>query len=125
MLRDLVLEINPNWASTPHKSYPDLFKGKIAKRLKRERAKANKSSDRKLSAMIGSSLRAIPQIEGIFMQAYAIRIIADYEPDIFVQFADAKRFSLNDINITQAHSWQEKLSPLVDDIRATWKQFNA
>ena len=125
LLRDLVHELETDWIKTPHKQYPDLLNGKITKRLKLERKKAHKSGDRELYSMIESSLYAVPRMANIIKQAYSLRLIADYQPDVPVNFSTADRFSLNDIEITQAHRWREQLFPLIADLRSTWKQFNA
>lgn len=125
LLRDLVSDFNPDWTDTPHKSYPELLNGKITTWFKHERYKAKMAGDNELCSMISTSLSAIPKIANIIKTAYSLRVIADYNPEMLVEFSAVNRFSLNNIEITQVHIWQENLFTLVSDLRSTWQQFNA
>lgn len=125
LLRELVSEMDPRWKQTRHKSFPDLLGGQITKRLKQERNKARRAEDYVLYEMIQTSLRAVREMTRIIKDAYATRLVADYEPAVAVDFTGPERFSLNNVDITQAHEWQDKLSTLVSEIRSTWNQFDA
>lgn len=44
-MRSAVTEMRPEWARSPHKSYPELLSGSVTKTLKTERKKAQRIED--------------------------------------------------------------------------------
>ena len=57
-------------------------------------------------------------------QAYGIRIVADYEPKEAVNFDTAKRFSLMDTDVSDAHEWQDQTRILCTQILKVWNEIN-
>lgn len=125
MLREAFREMDSAWIHSPHKSYPEILSGQITRRLKHERRAAQKLGDTDLTKTIDSALRAIPKICEIIKEAYATRVVADYEPSIQVCFRGENRFSLNDIEISKAHQWQNRMQILISAVLTAWRQVNA
>ena len=124
-LRSAFSEINPDWARTPHKSYPEILGGSIQRRLKDERRRAQKADDLRLVSLIEGALRAIPELCKIIKEANAARVTADYEPSIQVVFNQADRFSLNGVEVSRAHEWHNRVTTLIASLLDAWRQFNA
>lgn len=124
-LRAAFAEMNTQWKNAPHRSYPEILSRSIAQKLHAERRKANKNRDYELLNLIFTAHRAIPEISKIIKEAYATRIVADYEPDILVDFKGGDRFSLNEVQITNAHEWYQRVSILTESLLAAWRQINA
>ena len=124
-LRATFVEMNPQWAKNPHKSYPELLNGTISRKLKQERTNASKRGDADLVRIIDTALRAIPEISKIITEANAARVVADYEPSIAVDFTGGARFSLNYIDIGRAHEWHRKIEILSVSLQNAWRQLNA
>jgi hypothetical protein len=123
-LRTTFAEMNPQWEKNPHKSYPELLNGTIARRLKSERTRARKNGDTELESLLGTALRGIPELSKIMTEANAARIIADYEPGILVDFTNGPRFSLNQVDIGRAHEWLKKIEFFSTSLRSAWRQIN-
>jgi hypothetical protein len=117
--------MNPDWEGMRHKSYPDLLDGRIKRALKHAKGRAHKAKDPELVAMIDSALRAIPQLCTILEEANATRIVADYYPRVSVDFEGVARFSLNGVDVSKAHEWQNKVQTLVGPLLTAWRQINA
>jgi len=116
---------NGSWASLAHKSYPEVLKGQVTQELKKARTKAQKTQDSELQMMIESALSAAVALSSLIEKAYGVRVIADYEPGIAVQFSSANRFSLQSVDITEAHNWHSKVGVWTLAINKAWTQINA
>lgn len=123
-VRSMCADFNPDWAKQPHKNYPDLLKGKIAKALKQANRRANRNSDYELVPKLDSGIRATDALASLIGRAYAIRIVADYQTSEYVDFASATRFSLRRIDITEAHAWMDQVRIFTTSIREAWRQAN-
>lgn len=124
-LRATFAKMNPQWATNPHKSYPELLNGTILRKLKRERTRAIRNGDTELVRILDAAIRGIPEISKIMTEANAARVVADYEPGIAVNFIDGARFSLNQIEIGRAHEWQGRIEILAANLGSAWRQVNA
>lgn len=122
--RSILAEIDPEWSRAKHIRFPDLFKKNVRGLISAAKKKAVRLSDTELVAQLDAASRAAIQASEIMKQAYATRVVADYEPSIAVQFSTEGRFSLSGVDITKAHNWQDSLSPLLANIISTWRQIN-
>jgi len=97
--------MDANWKRVRHSDYPELIRGKqLKKRFEKERLIANKNADNKLFDVLAHAVVASEELSKILEKAYATRIIADYYIDVPVDFNNSNRFSLNKIDITEAHN---------------------
>ena len=125
LLRSELEQMNSKWRSANHKDYPIILENSIQKELTKELKKARKRDDRNLVDKISRARHASREIARLMKQAYAVRLVADYEPQVEVKFANADRFSLSDIDITTAHEWQPNVRTLIKNLRVAWNQINA
>jgi uncharacterized protein (UPF0332 family) len=124
-VREMLLTFNPDWVRTPHGSYPDLLEGQVRKSISQGRTRAQKAGDRELEKQCYTALSAARNLSTLFRSSIAIRIIADYSPDIAVSFQHGNNFYLNGVSVEDAYRWQQKAEAFVSTITSAWRQFNA
>lgn len=124
IIRALFSQMNPSWSRTAHKNYPTTLKGEISKRLKQAYSRADKINDHQAIKDIRTAQRAIPHLCKIIEEAYNIRVVADYNPEVQVCFSDDNKFSLSSINIDIAYKWKDNVQTLSATILAAWKHID-
>jgi hypothetical protein len=124
-VRDAFREMSAEWGRSAHKSFPEILRSSISKTLKSGRRAANRVGDAELERQIDQALRGCAELASIIEKANGARIIADYSPEIVVGFDGSTRFSLNGIEITEAHEWYGRVRVLVRQILSAWRQVNA
>lgn len=118
-------EMSADWGRARHKSFPEIFRASIPKALRTGRRTADRAGDSLLVRQIDQSLRACAELASIIERAYGTRIVADYNPEIGVGFNGTARFSLNGVEVTDAHQWHGRVKLLASQILSTWRQVNA
>lgn len=124
-IRAVFREMSVDWGRAAHKSFPGILRSSISKNLKSGRKAANRVGDTELERRIDQALRGCAELALIIEKANGARIIADYSPDISVGFNGSARFSLNGIEITEAHEWYGRVRVLANQILSAWRQVNA
>lgn len=124
-IRAAFKEISEEWERAAHKSFPEILKSPISKNLKLGKRTANRVGDVELVRRIDQALRGCIELASIVERANGARIVADYNPEIGVGFNGSARFSLNGIEITEAHQWHDRVRVLTRQILSTWRQVNA
>lgn len=120
--RALLGSLDPSWLSMSHSGYPEVLKGKVRKKLNQAREKARKNGDSTLVSRIDTAKRAVDELAKIMTIAYAIRVVADYEPDEPVNFVGSLRFSLRSIDISDAHAWENGSRMLCSSVERVWNE---
>ena len=123
--RDLFRSINPSWSRASHGDYPKILLGDVRKQLQRGWTRARKDGDRRLMQDTAAALRAVDALSGLLEKAYALRVVADYEPEELVEFNGVDRFSLKEVEITSAHAWRSLCDTFCSEINLAWVQINA
>ena len=54
--------------------------------------------------------------------AYAVRVVADYEPDEHVSFGGSPRFSLRSVDVSDAHEWENGTRVLCTNVGKVWDE---
>mgnify|MGYP001040464198 CR=1 FL=1 len=124
-VRTMLSEFDPKWSRTPHKDCPIILKETMKKIYKSAKKRAHKNNDTDLVKILDSAIPALHSLSEIMTKAGAIRITADYYPEERVNFTTANRFSLKNVDISEAHEWDQKIGILINTIRSAWKQINA
>lgn len=119
--RTIVHSMNDEWHDLPHAQYPELLKGKIRRAINNRRRTAIKVGDWDLENKLRTAKIAVTELAGLIELAYATRVVADYFPETAVNFVDSSRFSLNGIDVTDAHGWHDKVEILTGVILSAWK----
>lgn len=125
-VRDMLSEMDSKWSHLAHKNYPEVLTGEsIMKQFQKEKKRAEKNSDYALNEKLDKAIRAVKALSSLMSKAYVVRVVADYEPSEAVNFISGERFSLKSVDITEAHSWNNKAEIWIKDIQQAWRQINA
>jgi len=121
--REMLGGINPKWKKTPHKEIPELLKGAVRKpviqRLK-QNAKKDLITNGELSALQTKLTNATNELANLLVQAYDVRLIADYEPERHILIKN-RVIILSSCKLTSANNWADRASAYCKDIRKAWK----
>jgi hypothetical protein len=121
--REMMRQLNPSWSKLPHANYPTVLSESVAKTLKDGRKRAVRSEDRDLVEAIDRACRSIAELKKIMVTANFTRVVADYEPEEGVDF-EVGRFSLNSVDVTDAHAWTTTVETLCRTILRAWRQLH-
>jgi hypothetical protein len=121
-VREVLMRLRPEWSALAHATYPEVLKGKISKALSKGRNHAQKVQDKDLVRQCHRAIVASNDLAKLLKASYAIRLIADYNPEILVDFVHASRFTLNNVEITEAHQWPERAKTWAYEIERAWRQ---
>lgn len=124
-IRAAFKEMSKDWGRAAHKSFPEILRSSISKNLKSGRKTATRVGDVELKRRLDQAIRACVELATIIERANGARIIADYSPEILVGFNGSARFSLNGVEITEAHQWHGRVRVLTSQILSAWRQVNA
>ncbi len=122
--RALLGSLDPAWSSHRHANYPKLLKGRIRRELNSRREKARKNEDDILVNRIDRAKREINELAKIMTEAYAVRVVADYELEEPVSFDEGPRFSLRSVDISDAHQWENATRILCGSVGKLWNEIH-
>ncbi|MBP6766229.1 MAG: hypothetical protein KA171_00510 [Reyranella sp.] len=100
--RELLQELDPKWAASSHKAIPDLMEGIVVDRLK---AVAKRQGEH---GIVNSAYKAASEIANVLRTAYAVRVVADYQPNNRVEFSNGT-FKLVEHSAAEAASWARRV----------------
>jgi hypothetical protein len=123
-IREMLKQMNPDWSSLAHAAYPQVLSGQVERTFKSELKKARKRNDSELVQSIEQAGRSIAELCKILTKANLARVVADYEPEKTVEFENADRFSLNMVDITEAHGWSARVALHCRLVLGAWRQLN-
>ncbi|MEQ1520817.1 MAG: hypothetical protein ABL936_06055 [Aestuariivirga sp.] len=106
-----------------HAEVPQYLETTVLKDIQKFKADAKKVGDLDLKDQCARSEHAARELARLLKSAYAVRTTADYEPEVRVVFEDAKRFTLNGLDITQAHEWPARVTTYSSQLVSVWQQF--
>jgi hypothetical protein len=122
IIRKMVSRFDTKWSGIPHADYPVLLRGKIKKAFKEERLRAQRASDAELVQICNQAVSTTEEIAQLMEKGSATRVVADYQPEIAIIFSKSERFSLQGIDITEAHQWPIKARNFSNSLSAAWNQ---
>lgn len=123
-VRKVLAQLRPEWGELAHASYPDLLTGRVLKVLSDGRKKAQKLQDKELVSQCSRAIAAARALALLMKASSATRNVADYHPEILVNFVHTDRFTLNNVDITEAHQWPERAKAWASNIDDVWRQLN-
>jgi hypothetical protein len=122
--RNMLMQLDPAWARTPHSDIPNLLEGAVINKIRRE-AK-NQEQAGLLSKATSSSLRAsaaaaVTQLSQLLKSAYDVRIVADYEPDSQIS-RNGQILILVEHSSDEAKRWQGRATQATGTILNIWRR---
>jgi hypothetical protein len=124
-VRSLLGNLNETWATAQHASLPELLTGQVLARIRRRRARASKVGDTESEQLCYRAAASAHELATLMKDAYAVRVTADYHPDIAVVPDDRGRFQLNLVPVTVAHDWPARAREHGHRIKRAWNLINA
>ena len=121
-VREALVSMNFDVKQLSHKSIPDLLGASVVSYLKRERRRAEMLGDSELVGLINAAIPAISRLASLLKEAYGLRVVADYRPEVPIEFDPSSRFSLTGIGITKADLWASTTQTLLRTITRAWEQ---
>ncbi len=119
--RKMMTRLNPSqWAELEHATYPELLRGQIRTELKKGKQQSQRVGDSDAVGVFSRALTAAEGIASLMRDASRVRVVADYNPHIPIEFLPGGRFSLNNVDITTAHQWVNKVDTWATAIEAAW-----
>lgn len=118
--REMLGEFSPNWQSVPHKSVPQLLTGKVREEIQKAKRRASRLGDGESVSLCSHALQSLEQLSDLLTRGYSVRVTADYDPTIAVQF-NGKEFSLASMPVATARNWAQRASFLTSSVRRAWK----
>lgn len=123
-VRRVLAQMRPEWAFIAHATLPEVLRGQITKDLSRGRNRARKMDDDELARQCARAIKAASELADLLRSSSATRVVADYHPEIAVDFVRGDRFTLNEVGITEAHQWPERALVWIDEISSAWRQID-
>ena len=120
-IRKMLGSLDPKWSLTRHSKFPEVL-NKVGKKLSQERPRACKHKDWILVNRINNAKRAAAELATTMTTAYAIRVVADYEPEEQVDFKRSTRFALRSVDISDAHDWENRTRMLCSTVKRVWDE---
>ena len=114
--------LRPEWAGIKHKDIPDLMRGKILTALKKGQQQANRVGDRETAAACARAISLCYELAELMKTGYAVRVTADYEADVAVDFSTGIDFRLATVAVSTAKQWPSRATAYAQTIHSAWKQ---
>jgi|SRR5580658_224368 hypothetical protein len=119
-VRSMLGGLNSTWATVAHKSIPDLLTGQVLARIRQLKARATRLRDNRATDICRRGAASARELATLMKGANAVRVAADYHPEIAVVLDDRGRFQLNLMSVTIAHEWTERAREHGRRIRRAW-----
>lgn len=110
--------------SLKHKEIPSMLRATVQKRIKAIEKKAHKLDDTKLVTECKQASSQNLSFAQVLEKAYAIRVVADYNPGTLVSF-NKPRFELSGVSVNEAHNWPELATVWSSAVLGVIRQENA
>lgn len=124
-VRQVLRQLRPEWDELPHADYPKVLLGAVLKVLDNGRQRAQKLQDNELVTQCSRAIVAARELARLMTASSTTRKVADYHPEILVNFVHGDRFTLNNVDVTEAHQWPQRAKAWATEISAAWRQVNA
>lgn len=119
-VRSLLGDLDAAWAKPQHKSIPELLTGQVLDRIKRHRKRAARLDDNESMNICSRAEASAKALASLMREAYAVRVVADYNPDTLVVPDNRARFRLYGVPVTAAHDWLARARQHGQAIERAW-----
>jgi hypothetical protein len=110
-VRTALKSLDPIWATPSHQSMPEILKGEVLKRLKRQVRNAQKAgqiSQSKGNQLLHAAAVAASELSNLLTSARETRRLADYEPETRVA-RDGSTTKLGEWTLEAARNWEGRV----------------
>lgn len=117
-VRAMLRRCRPGWRGN-HDSVPRELESWVKKGISDVQKKASRISDNQSVQICKAATASVSDLSRLMVSAYAVRVIADYEPEIPI-ILDGDRFTLERTSVTDAHSWLARARADITKIERAW-----
>lgn len=121
--REMLGEFKSAWKATPHKGIPELLNNSLKRQVSSNLKLATKKklvTENEKNRILTKLQRATSELSNLLTEAYDVRVIADYEPEILL-VDNGGKLILNTHKLTTARGWRDRASAHCKEIRSVWK----
>lgn len=119
-VRSMLGSLNETWSEMKHAKIPEVLTGEVLKKIRRNRRKAISLKDVEATEICRKAEAAAHDLAKVMKNAYAVRVVADYNLNITVNADIHGRFQLYEVSITVAHGWPNHARLCGEKIRRAW-----
>ena len=119
-VRALLGNLDNTWLKAKHKNIPEILTGQVVKKINNNRVRLQKIGDSDAVGICNRAKTSALELANMMKDAYAARVMADYEPDIPIVRDGRDRFRLNMIPVSTAHEWPNRAKEHCGRIRRAW-----
>ena len=120
LTREMLGDFDARWKGTQHACIPKLLRGKVKEKVKNRLRRDRRMSKSKKSQILDQHGISLRDLASLLEEAYQVRIIADYEPEISIQ-QDKNVIWLYNCKLTTAKGWPNRASAYCKAIRKVWE----
>jgi hypothetical protein len=122
--RDMLRQLNPSWAGTPHSKIPDLLTGTVIGRVRKELRRQQKLGGLRSGSsksMLKEANTATSELSNLLKNAYEVRCVADYEPEQRI-LRNGRVIKLGEQTMEAARHWPNRVSAYTKTLIRIWRQ---
>lgn len=120
-VRSMLRDLNETWAEIPHADIPKLLTGQVRTTIKRKQRWATRLGETEAVQICIRGATSAHELAALMGEAYAVRVTADYYPEIAIVSGNRGRFQLNLVHVTTAHDWAGRARGFGQKIKRAWK----
>ena len=122
--RGMITIIAGEWNKHSHEDIPNMLNGNTKNKIDREiqRAVEQKTIEQGYSNDLHERAhRRLEDLADLMREAYAVRIVADYQPENLIEISDAD-LMLENCTLASANGWEARANYCCDDILSVWEE---
>ncbi len=123
-LSNALAKMKPEWGGLPHKNVPTVLRESVIKGLKEGSKRANRVGDYDTVSVCSRAIDYCHQLADLMESGYAIRVTADYNSAVPVDFTLGTDFRLASVPVSAAKQWPGRAVAYVEAISNAWRQIN-
>jgi hypothetical protein len=124
LARQLLLAVAPTAGMPNHRDMPEYLRGRIRRALTDELQQAERSrllSPADVKSRRSRVLTYTDQFASLLSAAYAVRIVADYEPEIRIQIVSPADLRLAVVSTADAQKWPHEAEVYTTVLTKIWR----
>lgn len=121
-VRAMLRRCKPGWRGS-HDSVSKELESWVKRGISDIQKKASRISDNQSVEICKAATASISDLSRLMLAAYAVRVIADYEPEVPI-ILDGERFALDRTSVTDAHGWLARARANIAKIDRAWSLTN-
>ena len=122
-VRNTLSELDEKWKKTSHGNIPELLTNKVKSKVKTALDRQLKSgliTKSSHSRMLTDFTASTTGLSSLLAEAYDVRCVADYEPEVSCLKHQSSGLTLNDYKLNTAEKWPDRASGYCKTIRKVW-----